>query len=120
MRGIFIKLGARRRRRRQQRILDLTTKIHDLEKINKQISTPATSKHISQLRYELCLLFLENFEKSARRSNMNYYVNGNRAGKLLAQRIKGCRYKSKIPYITHSLTKEKHYHPQDIADTFSH
>lgn len=50
---------------------------------------------------------------------MIYYRTGNKAGKILAYRIKGLRYKTKIPYILHPLSKHKLYHPQDIADTFS-
>lgn len=48
-----------------------------------------------------------------------FYASGNRAGKLLAQRLRGHRYKSKIPFIIHPATKTRHYHPKDIADAFN-
>lgn len=51
---------------------------------------------------------------------MSYYATGNKAGKLLAHRVKGLRYKTKIPYIIHPLSNSKLYHPQDIDDSFSH
>lgn len=51
---------------------------------------------------------------------MNYYANGTRTGKVFAQRLRGCRCKSKIPFIIHPLTKDKCYHPKDIVDAFSH
>lgn len=38
---------------------------------------------------------------------------------ILAQNLKGHRYKTKIPYIIHPGTKQKEYHPQKIADAFS-
>lgn len=50
---------------------------------------------------------------------MTYYINGNRAGKLLAQNLRGHRYRTKIPYIFHPGTKQKEFHPQKIADAFS-
>lgn len=51
---------------------------------------------------------------------MTYYVNGNRAGKLLAQNLRGHTYRTKIPYIIHPATKQKEFHPQNIADSFSY
>lgn len=75
---------------------------------------------IRVLHYDLRLLLLGDFEKSSRKLKMNYYANGNRAGKDLNQCLWGCRYKSKIPFIIHPLAKDKHCHPKDIADAFSH
>lgn len=86
MRCIFIKLGARRRRRQHQKqIQDLTHKIDTLETQNKQNPTPQSSNQQTQLRYDLRLFLLGEFEKSTRRLKNNYYAHGNKAGKLLTQ-----------------------------------
>lgn len=50
---------------------------------------------------------------------MSYYASKNKAGKLLAQTIKGHRIKAKIPYPIHPNTNQKEFHPQKIADAFS-
>lgn len=63
---------------------------------------------------------MENIEKASKKMKMTYYATGNRAGKLLAQKLRGLRYKTKIPDIRHPNTNDKLYHPQDIVDAFSH
>lgn len=120
IRGIFIQLGAKAKRQQQQRVKELTDKIYLLETRNKQNTSPILSQQLTQLRNDLRLLLLESFERSSKKLKMSYYATGNKAGKTLAYRLKGLRHKSKIPYILHPTTKHKLYHPQDIADTFSH
>lgn len=39
---------------------------------------------------------------------------------MLAQNLKGHRYKSKIPFVIHPGNKQKEYHPPKIADAFSY
>lgn len=120
IRGIFIQLGARAKRQQQQHIKELTDKIFLLESCNKQKPSHPISQQLTQLCYDLRLLLLENFERASKKLKMTYYATGNKAGKTLAHRIKGLRHKTKIPFILHPFTKHKLYHPQDIADTFSH
>lgn len=48
-----------------------------------------------------------------------HYATSNKAGKLLAQRLKGRRTKTKIPHMTHPHAKQMLTNPQDIADVFS-
>lgn len=50
---------------------------------------------------------------------MTHYVSRNKAGRLLARRIRGYRNKAKIGHLYHHATGTKAYSPQDIADTFS-
>lgn len=40
---------------------------------------------------------------------MTYYATGNKAGKLLANILRGLRYKLKIPYVIHPKTTQKEY-----------
>lgn len=120
LRGIFIQMGGRIKRQRQQRLNKLTKKISDLETQNKHKPSPTLSLKLTALRSDLRLHLLENVEKTTKRLRMNYYATGNKAGKLLAQTLKGHRYKSKVPYIIHPKTKQKEYHPQEIADAFTY
>lgn len=50
---------------------------------------------------------------------MTYYAYSNRAGKLLAYKLKGQREKTKIPFLYHPSTNVKRFHPQAIANAFS-
>lgn len=118
-RGILIQQGARNKRLRQQQLSDLITKIETLERQNKHNASPFLTAQLTQLRTDLRLLFLEDFEKASRRLKLKYYTSGNRAGKLLVNKLKGQRHKTQIPYVLHPITKTKQYHPQAIADAFS-
>lgn len=51
---------------------------------------------------------------------MTYYVNDKKAGECLAQNFRGHRYRTRIPYKIHPGNKQKEFHPQKIADTFSY
>lgn len=117
--GIFIKLGAGVRRQRQRRIKELAEGIRVLEIQNKQNPLSSLSHKLAQIRYDLRMGLMEDFEKSTRRLKMNYYANGNKAGKILANRLRGFRCKARTPYIIHPTTNFKHCHPRDIADAFS-
>lgn len=99
MRGILIQLGAKAKRQRQKRLAELTENISILEAQNKNITTPTLSKQRSQLRQDLRLMLLDNFEKSSRRLKINYYVHGNRAGKLLVQNLKGHTVDIELKYL---------------------
>lgn len=77
------------------------------------------TESLSHLRNDLRLLFMEDFEKATRRLKLSYYTSGNKEGKLLANKLKGQRYKTQIPFIKHPITHTKHYHPQQLADAFS-
>lgn len=119
MRGIFIQLGARDRRRRRQRVDELLKDIQSTDTLNKQQPHPDHKSKLIKLRLELRLLLLEKFDIIQKRCKMHFYSSGNKAGKLLAQQIKGQRVKAHIPFIYHPTTNEKLRNPQDMADAFS-
>lgn len=56
---------------------------------NKQNPSPQLSQKLNQLKYDLRILLLENFEKASRKLKMSYYATKKRVGKLLAQKFKG-------------------------------
>lgn len=67
MRGILIKMGARAKKQRWQRIQDINSKLFILEDHNKTNTCPRVSDQLTQLRYDLRLKLLENFEKVSKR-----------------------------------------------------
>lgn len=116
----MIQQGARLKRERKQQTLNMMARIEESDKRNKINTSSPLTDQLSRLRTELRLRFMDEYEKASRRLKLVYYTSGNRAGKLLANRLKGHRYKSQIPYICHPVTKAKQYHPQAIAGAFSH
>lgn len=66
MRGILIKVGAGVKRQRQKRIKELTDNIWVLESQNKLAPSPSLSQRLSQLRFDLRLCLMEDFEKFSR------------------------------------------------------
>lgn len=67
---------------------DLIFLIRDLETQNKTLPTTALSGRLSDARNELRSLLLDEFEFMSRRLKMTHYTQGNKVGKLLAQRLK--------------------------------
>ncbi|CAH2245251.1 Hypothetical predicted protein [Pelobates cultripes] len=54
-------------------------------------------------------------ERQMRKLNLTHYMQGNKAGKSLARRLKTHYLQSKLPYMT-SATNHKLYNPQDIVE----
>lgn len=53
-----------------------------------------------------------------RRLKLQYCAHDNRAGKLLANKLKVCSTKLRIPFTLHPFTKQRLTNPQAIADAF--
>lgn len=115
----MIQQGARIKRRRQQHAEAFISQIDKLEKQNMAHASQKLTDQLTLLCSELRLLFLEDFEKASRRLKLSYYTSGNRSGKMLANKLRGHRYKTQIPFIIHPTTHTKQNHPQAIADAFS-
>lgn len=117
--GLFIQLGAREKKLRKQLIDNLITNIQTTDTLNKQHPNPDVKAKLLKLRLVLRSLLIENYDKFHKRTKMHFYISDNKAGKLLASQIKGCRTKTHIPCLIHPVTKEKLLNPQDIADAFN-
>lgn len=96
MRGELIKLGARRKRERENTISDLTDKILKLESLHKQSLSERlagdlldTSKRLQQIMDATSKRFLF-FKKKI------YYESGDKSGKFFARALKGPRYRNTI------------------------
>lgn len=100
MRGIFIKVRAGIKRRRQQRIDSILSAIKITETKNKANQIPSLSSKLLSLRYDLRTLLLEFHELAIRRIKMSYYFSGNKAGKLLVNKLRVYTGKSKTSHKT--------------------
>lgn len=119
MRGILMKISAVHKRKRTQRIDDITTKIQALDSLHKSSRHLPIPDQLLSLRQELRSLLLHSHDYMHRKLQATTYYSSNKAGRRLAQRLKGRRVKSKIHKLFHPHTQTLLTNPQDIADTFS-
>lgn len=120
IRGFFIQLSSKLKKRRTQNLEELAAAIATADFQNKSHPSPSLQTQIFKLRHELCSLLLESFEiTQCKLKAKSYAKNRNKAGKPMALRIKEHRLKSKIAYLYHLTTCDKLLNPQSIADAFS-
>lgn len=118
IRGIFMQLAAREKKRREQKLSHLLTELGRADSAFKSNPNQLTESTLKDLRSQLRLLYLHKYDYNLAKMKWNFYVQGDRPGKLLAKRVKQYQAKSKIPYMF-SRTGEKIYNPQDIANRFA-
>lgn len=119
MRGVLMKLCAVDKRKRTQRIDDLTAEIKILEVQHKSSQQAPLPDRLLTLRQELRSLLLHSYDYVHRKLKATTYSTSNKAGKRLAQRLKGRCAKSKIHKLAHPHTQASLTNPQDISNAFS-
>lgn len=97
----------------------LLKEIHDTEILNKHAPTHDLTRKLATLRETLRKQLSQQYDKYLRRLQLNYYANGNRAGKYLANRLKAAHTKSRIPFLQHPTMQHKIVDPQAIANQFA-
>uniref|UniRef100_A0A8C5QS28 Reverse transcriptase domain-containing protein n=1 Tax=Leptobrachium leishanense TaxID=445787 RepID=A0A8C5QS28_9ANUR len=99
IRGHFIKEGAYRKKQYTLKSSTLLQQISSLESQNKNKPTPSIASQLLSLRRELEHLNLQAMERSLRKLNYTSYTQGNKAGKLLASKLRARRVQTKITHI---------------------
>lgn len=81
---------------------------------------PTTASTLTTLHLELRHHLLEQHHKQTMHFRANFYFSGNKAGRLLAARLKEQTTRSRIPYLLTSKASpfSKLYHSQNIAEAF--
>lgn len=102
IRGIIMKLSLLYKKKRTQRIDNLTSLIAQIETLHKTDPNPTRLAQLLSLRQELRTLLLNSFEQVQRKIRAASYSTSNKAGKK-----------------THPHTKQTLTNPQDIANAFS-
>lgn len=115
--GIIMKLSSICKKKQQ--IDSLTSQIANVETQHKTNPHPALLAQLLTLRQELRSLLLSSYEQMQRKIKATSYSTSNKAGKKLAQHLKGVKLKFKIPHLFHPHSKKKLSNPQDIANAFS-
>lgn len=119
IRGLFIQLGSQARKKRNKKFDDITKKFNDMDLTNKNKPSLTLQSEIFRLRHELRSMLLESYDFRLRGLKANSYATSNKAGKMMANHIKGYRTKTRIPHLVDPVTQAKIINPQKIAEEFS-
>ncbi|CAH2293881.1 Hypothetical predicted protein [Pelobates cultripes] len=96
-------------KRERESLLEDLKHMEDKNKLNPSIKL---TKRINRINSKLHALSLTTMERQMHKLNLTHYMQGNKAGKILARRLKTQYLQSKLPYMT-SLNKTKLNNPQD-------
>lgn len=118
IRGLLIQVTARAKRKRVEKLKDILAELQSTEKIFKTNPTPQIQDKLRDLRNQLRLIYLHKFDFNLAKLKWNFYMQGDRPGKLLAKRVKQIQARNKIPYMF-DKHKTKVHDPQKIADLFA-
>uniref|UniRef100_A0A8C5LTP6 Endonuclease/exonuclease/phosphatase domain-containing protein n=1 Tax=Leptobrachium leishanense TaxID=445787 RepID=A0A8C5LTP6_9ANUR len=99
VRGHLIQRGATRKRASNAQMTSVQRQISDLESQHKINPTPDRLSRLTTLRRDLIQLTLQSSERAIRRLNFTQYTQGNKAGRLLASKLKSKRLQAKISYL---------------------
>lgn len=112
-------LWAREKRKHTQKRTKLLNEILDTETLNKNSPTSNLTHKLTTLKQSLREHLYQQYDKHLRCLQLNYYVNANRAGKYLANRLKAVHTKSRRDYLKHHTSHHKFINHQDIANQFA-
>lgn len=87
IRGEFMAIAAKKRREKQAHILQLTTRIHKLEKVLKRTQVIFTLQELTQVRVELVDVLHKRRKCNYILSQKMFYEYGNKAGRFLARAL---------------------------------
>ncbi|CAH2252535.1 Hypothetical predicted protein, partial [Pelobates cultripes] len=118
VRGVLIQIGSRKKRKTDEETRRITHELTEVDKLNKSNPSTKLAKKVARLQRDLNALSLQTIERRMRALKSTYYTQGNRAGKLLANKLKAQRLQSKIPYIE-SPQASKLYNPTDIVNALA-
>ena len=103
VRGRIIAISAADNKLRREKRQDLESEVARLETIHKRTGAPRVWRQLRQARAQLQLIDQSRAEYALIRLKHKYYSEGNRAGKLLALKL---RAKTKIEGITRLINRQ--------------
>ncbi|CAH2252777.1 Hypothetical predicted protein [Pelobates cultripes] len=106
IRGVLIREGSKRKKITADTHNTLMKELTELEAQNKLKPSKILTKHIGELQSELYSLSLITTERWMRSLKLTYYTQGNKAGRLLANKLKAKQLQSKIPFINLPCTTQ--------------
>lgn len=118
LRGIWLQIAAREKKKWQQSLHNV---LNDLKIADRELKTSPSDENKrrhSLLQEKLRTFYLHEYERSLKRLKMNFYSQGGRNGKFLANRVRILQARNKIPYIT-SAPGNKIYDTRGTADAFA-
>lgn len=118
IRGLFIQLAAKQKRLRDQKLSQLLADIRTADKAFKDNPSDSTKYALKDLQTKLRALYLHKYDYNLAKLRWNFYLQGDRPGKILARRVKQQQANRRIPYM-YTSRNEKVYDPQIITNIFA-
>lgn len=87
-RGLLIQAAVTEKRKRAKLLNNLLTELKSLGQQHKQNLSPQVESDLFDCRQKICLALISAHQKYMKLTKARYYVQGNKAGKLLANYIK--------------------------------
>lgn len=115
IRGILLQLNSREKKKRQLALTNLLQELRNADKEAKSNPSPITKSTFLSIQNKLRVFYLQDYNYSLNKLKWNSYLQGDRPGRFLANRVKTIQAKSKIPF----LTKGKIHDPRSIANAFA-
>lgn len=110
------KLVPERGKKRQKRLSDLLAELKAAEV--KQNPSPSSKSSFSVIQEKLRTFYLQDYNNSLSRFKWNFYSQGDKPGRFLANRVKFLQAKSKIQFIT-TASGSRLYDPRSITNSFA-
>lgn len=118
LRGLFIKIGAHGKRKRNAASEQLLAQTCTLEQANKTQPSLRLDTELRTTRQTLSKHLLNNFDFHLKQLHLHFYVQDNKPGACLAKQLKRQIVHIKIPYLT-SQTHACLTNSKDLANRFS-
>uniref|UniRef100_A0A3P9LA26 Reverse transcriptase domain-containing protein n=1 Tax=Oryzias latipes TaxID=8090 RepID=A0A3P9LA26_ORYLA len=118
LRGKIISLSSSLKKRKQDKLNQLTCQLKDLQKQHKIGAKHDNGTKIKKLQNEIDEIYSEEVKKKLVFLKQGYYEAGSKAMKLLAYKLRKQQKDNTITKIRHSRTEEIQYKPEDIQNCF--
>ncbi|KAM4702914.1 WD repeat- and FYVE domain-containing protein 4 [Rhinophrynus dorsalis] len=116
--GRFIAYAAKEKKKRAERLSTLSSELMSLETLQKRGVTTKRTRRINAIKQEISDIQLFRTQLMLRRLKQTYYTQGNRAGALLAKRLRKKEAKKAIPFVL-SPSGDKIMNPSQIPEAFA-
>lgn len=116
------KLAPERKTKTKKTIPYILTLLRDQWKaadtVFKTDPSPSNKSKFLAVQEQLLIFYLQDYKRSLTKLKVSFYLQGEKPGKILANRVKTHRAKSKISHFN-TLNGNKIFDPRIIANTFA-
>lgn len=118
IRGVLLQIASREKKAKQTALNSLLDEIAATDNLFKSNPSTTLQEKLKSLRSKLRTAYLSQYEQRLSKLKWRFYLQGDRPGRLLANRVRAYQARSKVSYISGS-DGSRIYDPQHIAESFA-